>query len=156
MDISKENLQELIVLKEKMAVMELQYKYVRSVDERDVETSVDVFHKDGKLWVVRANGKNLIGGPPEIRAFFKEIAERDFVFARHFITNPVVKIEGDRASFRSYYNTLFIHDTITRVVLGFYDDTLVKDKGEWKLMEKQIILGWNNNMVPLKDFIKTG
>ena len=129
MDISKENLQELIVLKEKMAVMELQYKYVRSVDERDAETSVDVFHKDGKLWVVRANGKNLIGGPPEIRAFFKEIAERDFVFARHFITNPVVKIEGDKASFRSYYNTLFVHDTVTRVVLGFYDDTLVKDKG---------------------------
>ena len=156
MDISKENLQELIVLKEKMAVMELQYKYVRSVDERDVETSVDVFHKDGKLWVVRANGKNLIGGPPEIRAFFKEIAERDFVFARHFITNPVVKIEGDRASFRSYYNTLFVHDTFTRVVLGFYDDTLVKEKGEWKLAEKQIILGWNNNMVPLKDFIKNG
>ncbi len=129
MDISKENLQELIVLKEKMAVMELQYKYVRSVDERDVETSVDVFHKDGKLWVVRANGKNLIGGPPEIRAFFKEIAERDFVFARHFITNPVVKIEGDKASFRSYYNTLFVHDTVTRVVLGFYDDTLGQRKG---------------------------
>ena len=33
MDITKENLQELIVLKEKMALMELQYKYVRSVDD---------------------------------------------------------------------------------------------------------------------------
>ena len=154
MDITKEQLQDLMELKEKIAVMELQYKYVRSVDERDVDTSVNVFHKDGKLWVVRANGKNLIGGPPEIRDFFKEIASRDFAFARHFITNPVVKIEGNKASFRSYYNTLFVHDTFTRVVLGFYDDTLVKEKGEWKLMEKQIILGWNNNMLPLKEFIK--
>jgi 3-phenylpropionate/cinnamic acid dioxygenase small subunit len=154
MDITKEQLQDLIELKEKMAVMELQYKYVRSVDERDVKTSVNVFHNDGKLWVVDSKEKRLIGGPPEIEAFFTEIAGRDFAFARHFITNPVVKIEGDKASFRSYYNTLFIHDTLTRVVLGFYDDTLVKDKGEWKLMEKQIILGWNNNMVSLKDFIK--
>jgi len=154
MDITKEQLQDLIEFKEKMAVMEMQYKYVRSVDERDVRTSVDVFHKNGKLWVVSAKEKRLIGGPPEIETFFKEIAARDFAFARHFITNPVVKIEGDKASFRSYYNTLFIHDTFTRVVLGFYDDTLVKDKGEWKLMEKQLILGWNNNMVSLKDFIK--
>ena len=154
MDITREHLQDLIELKEKMAVMELQYKYVRSVDERDVKTSVNVFHKDGKLWVVSSKEKKLIGGPPEIETFFKEIAARDFAFARHFITNPVVKIEGDKASFRSYYNTLFIHDTFTRVVLGFYDDTLVKEKGEWKLMEKQIILGWNNNMVPLQDFIK--
>jgi len=153
MDIAREHLQDLIELKEKMAVTELQYRYVRSVDERDVKTSVGVFHKDGKLWVVIGKEKKLIGGPPEIEAFFKEIAGRDFVFARHFITNPVVKIEGDKASFRSYYNTLFIHDTFTRVVLGFYDDTLVKENGEWKLVEKQIILGWNNNMVPLKDFI---
>ncbi|OGP63051.1 MAG: hypothetical protein A2170_11700 [Deltaproteobacteria bacterium RBG_13_53_10] len=154
MELTEKLIQDLTEMKEKMAVMELQYKYVRSVDERDVKTSVNVFHHDGKLWVVDSKEKRLIGGPPEIEAFFTEIAGRDFAFARHFITNPVVKIEGDNAFFRSYYNTLFIHDTFTRVVLGFYDDTLVKDKGEWKLMDKQIILGWNNMMVPLKDFLK--
>ena len=154
MELTEKLIQDLTEMKEKMAVMELQYKYVRSVDERDVKMSVNVFHKDGKLWVVDSKEKRLIGGPPEIEAFFTEIAGRDFAFARHFITNPVVKIEGDKASFRSYYNTLFIHDTFTRVVLGFYDDTLVKDKGEWKLMDKQIILGWFHNLVPLKDFLK--
>ena len=154
--MTEKELRDLMELKEKMAVMELQHRYVRSVDERDVKTSVDVFHGKGRLWVVTPKEKKLIGGPPEIEAFFKEIAGRDFVFARHFITNPVVEINGNKASFRSYYNTLFIHDTFTRVVLGFYDDALVKEEGEWKLMEKQIILGWNNNMVPLKDFIKKG
>jgi len=154
MEISKEQFQELIEMKEKMAVMELQYRYVRSVDSRDVKTSVDVFHRKGKLWVVDDKEKKLIGGPPEIEAFFKEIAGRDFVFARHFIINPLVKIDGDRASFTSYYNTMFIHDTFTKILYGFYDDKLVKEKGAWKLMDKQIIMGWNNILVPLKDFIK--
>ena len=154
MEMAKDQLEKLMVLNEKMEVMEVQYKYVRSVDERNWKTSVDVFHKNGKLWVVDGKQKKLIGGPPEIEAFFKEIAARDFAFARHFITNPVVKLEGDRASFTSYYNTMFIHDTFTKVIYGFYDDKLIKENGQWKLLEKQIILGWNNIMVPLKDFVK--
>jgi 3-phenylpropionate/cinnamic acid dioxygenase small subunit len=154
MEMTEALIQDLIEMKEKMAVVELQYKYVRSVDERDWKTSVGVFHSEGKLWVVTTEQKKLIGGLPEIEAFYKEIAVRDFIFARHFITNPVIKVDRDHASFISYYNTLFIHDTLTRVIFGFYDDKLVKENGEWRILEKQIIMGWNNNLVPLKELLK--
>ena len=154
MEAKDDLVRDVLELKEKMAVIELQYKYVRSVDERDWKTSVAVFHKDAKLWVVTAAEKKLIGGIPGIESFYKEIAGRDFTFARHFITNPVVEVKGHQASFKSYYNTMFIHDTFTRVIYGFYDDKLVKEAGEWKLLEKQIILGWNNNLIPLKDLFK--
>ncbi len=154
MEAKDDLIRDVLELKEKMAVMELQYKYVRSVDERDWKTSVAVFHKDAKLWVVTATEKKLIGGIPGIEAFYKEIAGRDFTFARHFITNPVVEVKGHQALFKSYYNTMFVHDTFTRVIYGFYDDQLVKEAGEWKLLEKQIILGWNNNLIPLKDLFK--
>ena len=151
MDISKDQLMALVVTAEKMNVMELQYKYVRSVDTRDWKASVDVFHSEGVLYVVEAGTKKLIGGKPEIEAFFREIASRDFIFARHSITNPVVSVDGDNASFKSYYHTTFVHDTFTKVIFGYYDDRLAKEKGEWKITEKQIILGWNDFLIPLRE-----
>ena len=140
-------------LKEKEAIIELEYRYVRSIDERDYKLTADLFHEDGTLYWKG----HLIGGKPEIEEWFKEISERDFIFARHFITNSVVKLENENtASFRSYYNTLFIHNTFTRVVFGFYEDKLVNENGEWKILEKQIIVGWDDNLVPLKDFKRKG
>lgn len=151
MEMTKNQMESLLEVKEKMNVMELEYRYVRSVDERDWKTSVDVFHQDGKLYVVDADERRLIGGKPEIEAFFREIAGRDFIFARHSISNPVVTLDRDNASFNSCFHTTFIHDTFTKVNLGYYDDKLVKEKGEWKLMEKQIIVGWSDFLVPLKE-----
>ena len=151
MEISKDQLEGLLKTVEKMNVMELQYRYVRSVDTRDWKTSVDVFHRDGVLYVVEAGEKKLIGGKPEIEAFFREIASRDFIFARHSITNPVVSINGDNASFKSYYHTTFVHDTFTKVIFGYYDDKLAKEEGQWKLMEKQIIMGWSDFLIPLRE-----
>ena len=73
MEIKKEQLATLIQLQEKMEVIELQYAYVRSVDKRDWQTSLDVFHTDGKLFVVDSGERQLIGGKPEIESFFKEM-----------------------------------------------------------------------------------
>jgi 3-phenylpropionate/cinnamic acid dioxygenase small subunit len=151
MEISKDQLEGLLKTVEKINVMELQYTYVRSVDTRDWKTSVDVFHRDGMLYVVEAGEKKLIGGKPEIEAFFREIASRDFIFARHSISNPVVSVDGDNASFKSYYHTTFVHDTFTKVIFGYYDDKLAKKEGQWKLMEKQIIMGWSDFLIPLKE-----
>jgi 3-phenylpropionate/cinnamic acid dioxygenase small subunit len=151
MEISKDQLTALVKTAEKMNVLELQYKYVRSVDTRDWKTSVEVFHPEGVLYVVEAGKKKLIGGKPEIEAFFREIASRDFIFARHSITNPVVNVDGDKASFKSYYHTTFVHDTFTKVIFGYYDDKIAKEKREWKVMEKQIIMGWSDFLIPLKE-----
>ena len=142
----------LLEMKEKMDVIELQYKYVRSVDERDWKMSAGLFHEDAQLYVTESGKKRLIGGKPEIEAFYQEISERDFIFARHFITNPVVKIDGHHASFTSYYNTMFMHDTFTKVIFGFYDDKLVKADSQWWFTEKNIIMGWNDLLVPVKEF----
>jgi 3-phenylpropionate/cinnamic acid dioxygenase small subunit len=152
MEISDSRIQDLLDMKEKMDVLELQYRYVRSVDERDWRLSSDLFHEDGRLYVTQSEQKRLIGGKPEIQAFYKEIAERDFIFARHFITNPVVRIDGPRAFFTSYYNTMFIHDTFTKVIFGFYDDTLIKGNDGWRFTEKNIMMGWSDFLVPMKEF----
>lgn len=62
----------------------------------------------------------------------------------------MVSVDGDNASFKSYYHTTFVHDTFTKVIFGYYDDKLAKEEGQWKLMEKQIIMGWSDFLIPLK------
>jgi len=151
MEITENQIADLMQLKEKMEVMELEYRYVRSVDSRDWQTSVDLFHSDGQLYLVVDGERDLVGGKPEIEEFFREIADRDFIFGRHSISNPIVTFEGDTASFSSYFHTTFIHNTFTKVNFGYYDDKVEKEKGEWKLMEKQIVVGWSDLLVPLKD-----
>lgn len=155
MELGKDQIAALLETAEKMSVIELQYRYVRSVDTRDFKTSVDVFHTEGLLHVLNNGRKRLVGGRPEIEAFFREIASRDFTFARHSISNPVVRIDGDRATFESYYQTTFIHETFTKMIFGYYDDKLAKENGEWKLTEKQIILGWSEFLVPFKELRQT-
>jgi 3-phenylpropionate/cinnamic acid dioxygenase small subunit len=156
MEMTPDQIRDLLEVKEKMDVLELQYKYVRSVDERDWGTSAELFHEGAKLYVTDSGQKRLIGGKPEIETFFREIAARDFIFARHFITNPVVRIDGQQAFFTSYYNTMFIHDNFTKVIFGFYDDHLSKVDGQWRFTEKNIIMGWNDFLVPMKDFRRAG
>ena len=151
MEITKEQLAGLIQQQEKMEVLELQYTYVRSVDTRAWQTSVDVFHPDGKLYVVASGERELIGGKPEIKSFFEEIAGRDFIFGRHSISNPIVTFKDEMACFSSYFHTTFIHPTYTKVNFGYYDDKLLKEKGQWKLLEKQIIVGWSDLLAPLSD-----
>lgn len=156
MEMTPDQVRELLEMKEKTDVLELQYKYVRSVDERDWRTSAELFHEGAKLYVTDSGQKRLIGGKPEIGTFFREIAARDFIFARHFITNPVVRIDGQHAFFTSYYNTMFIHDSFTKVIFGFYDDKLGKVNDRWGFTEKNIIMGWNDLLAPIKDFKRAG
>ncbi|MFC1862856.1 nuclear transport factor 2 family protein [Thermodesulfobacteriota bacterium] len=150
MEITENKLTDLMQFKEKMEVMELEYRYVRSVDSRDWQTTVDLFHSAGQLYLVVDGKQDLVGGKSEIEKFFREIANRDFIFGRHSISNPIVAFEGDTASFSSYYHTTFIHDTFTKVNFGYYDDKVEKEEGVWKLMEKQIVVGWSDLLVPLK------
>jgi hypothetical protein len=152
MEMTADQIRDLLEMKDKTAVLELQYEYVRSVDERAWGTSAELFHDGAKLYVTDSGQKRLIGGKPEIENFFREIAARDFIFARHYITNPVVRIDGEHATFTSYYNTMFIHDTFTKVIFGFYDDKLYKVNNRWRFTEKNIIMGWSDFLVPMKQF----
>lgn len=148
---TRDQVEGLVELKEKMDIIELQHRYVRSVDEKDWKTSVELFHPDAKLYLIDAGKKRLLGNKNEIETFYRGIAEKDFIFSRHFITNYTVEIYGNTASFKSYYNGTYIHDQFTWIILGRYDDKMIKENGQWKVMEKEIDHGWNDFLIPLKD-----
>lgn len=148
MEVTNDVLKELVLIKEKMAVIEVENRYVQSLDARDWRTSASIFHPEGKLHLA---DRTLIGRE-KIEEFFKSIAEGNFIFSRHFITNPLAVVEEDKATFTSYYNTTKIYETHTWVIFGFYSDRLVKDAGEWKVVEKRLTKGWEDFLMPVKAF----
>ena len=97
---------------------QLQYKYIRSVDERDWETSVEVFHQDGKLYLLDRAKKRVFGDKNEIEAFYKGIASKDFIFSRLFIIDPVVKMDGTKLF---SYLIIMLH-TCTTLLHGSFSD----------------------------------
>lgn len=151
MEISKEMIKELSELKDKMDVIEQQYKYLHSVDNRDWQTSVNVFHQDGKLYLFDRGKERVFGDKNEIEYFFKGISEKKFSFVRHFISNPIVELDRDKATFKSYYNATYIDETFTWIILGTYSDEMVKVNGKWKVLVKYINHGWNDFLIPVKD-----
>ena len=72
-------------------------------------------------------------------------------FVRHYITVPVVTVQGDAARFESYYTTTYLHEKFTRVIAGYYDDRLVKRNGAWKFAEKVFGYAWNEFLLPVGD-----
>lgn len=134
--------------KDKMDIIELQYRYIHAVDGRKWKDAVGVFHTNAKLYLLDRGKERLFGNTAEIEYFYKGIAEKRYIFSRHHIVNPVVEITGDSAKFKSYYNALYIHEDFTWVIFGTYNDELIKENGIWKLLVKYIDHGWNDFFVP--------
>lgn len=151
METARDEMKILLDLKDRMDVTDLEYRYVRAVDDNDWRTCVKMFHQDAKLYVQESGKKKLIGGLPGIEAMFKDLAGRKLIFGRHYITCPTVVVSNNNATFRSYYNTIFIHDVFTRIIFGCYDDKLVKENDEWKFMEKVFTWEWHDFLVPMND-----
>ncbi|HSW39879.1 MAG TPA: nuclear transport factor 2 family protein [Acidobacteriota bacterium] len=129
-------------------IEDLQARYLFALDFFDMDTYVSTFTEDGILDIIAYQAK----GRDEIR---KRIEEARAVFnpasgtdqgpypptSRHNITNIVIKIDGDRATSRSYWFQYGNNNPERRAQLnsyGHYEDELVKVDGQW-LFSKRVI-----------------
>jgi len=151
MEVTKEEMENLIEQRDKTDVIETEYRYIRALDTGDWRSVVKLFHKDAKLYVRESGEKRPVGGLPEIEAMYKDLAGRKVIFQRHYITVPLATVNGQTATFWSYYNAMFVHDAFTRLNFGVYDDQLIKENGEWKFIEKIFGWDWHEFLVPIKD-----
>jgi ketosteroid isomerase-like protein len=121
---------------DRLAIHELLARYSHAIDGRDYAAWVDCFTADGVL--VSAMGVS--SGRLELEAFAKtyEAGRARMPNARHFMTNIATKIDGDRASARSYVQITTSNPQGVRVLFtGQYDDELVRIDGMWKFAERR-------------------
>jgi hypothetical protein len=132
---------------DRAAIGNLQGRYLFALDFRDAEAYASTFSEDGVInW---ARGE--IKGRKAIHDFLssgiydptKTAEEGKWPAAsRHFVTNQVIKVEGNKAKAVTYWfqatNNTADRRTMVLGLFGHYEDELVKIDGQW-FFKKRVI-----------------
>jgi hypothetical protein len=132
---------------DRAAIVDLQGRYLFALDFQDAATYASTFAEDGILdW---ARGE--IKGRKAIYEFISSgiynparSAEKGKwpAASRHFITNQVIKVEGNTARARTYWfqatNNAADRGSMVLGLFGHYEDELVKIDGQWYFKRRAI------------------
>jgi|SRR5690348_10213339 hypothetical protein len=124
-------------LEDTEGVWHLFMEYRRLLDARDYAAYSQLFVEDGE-WLGNLGEAR---GPAEIEALLERTLERypdDSSRTHHLVCNPVVQVDGDRATAQStwVYVTRDEHDRPELSLLGHYDDVLTRDGDGWKFLRR--------------------
>ena len=95
------------------------------------EELVNMFTEDG---VGDAGPFGRYEGKAELTKFYRDTVPGSFSFMKHMLHNPVVKVNGDKATSEYYFDMAGTHKAPKRAIWisGKYDDEYVKVDGVWK------------------------
>ena len=119
----KEKLQYLLDHEE---IRQLAAKYVFAFDTRDEEAYVSCWTEDG--FVERRGYQPTWQGHEQLAALVRVFP----VEGRHLTTDLLIKVEGDRATMKSYLLYLDMKQPCEVSMVGVYDDILVRTSEGWK------------------------
>jgi len=134
---------------DKIEIMELQSRYMFAIDWRDPQAYGDTFTEDAVLaWPEgHAQGREKIR-ESVVRAgeYFRRQADAAApakpARLRHFVTNQVVKIDGDTAHAVAYWFDVN-NDNQPRwpylAAYGYYEDDLVRTADGWRFSRRNVV-----------------
>jgi ketosteroid isomerase-like protein len=130
-DMSQKDLEERIKLLEDIeAIKQVKYNYCYTVDAGDVEGWLTGFTDDA----IADFGHARYEGKKELRRFVAEVFPSECAFTKHHVTNPVIKVNGDKAT-----GTWYAHvpgtfkPTGAAMWIGVtYEEEYVRKRGKWK------------------------
>lgn len=134
--------------KDRAEIEDLQSRYLFAFDWQDAEVYASTFTEDGVLDFAGGviQGREAI--KEEIEVFGELLDRRNEALAperpariRHYVTNVIIKIDGDTATSRSYWWE-FNNDQRDRTpylgAYGHYEDELKKVDGQWLFSKRKI------------------
>jgi len=118
------------------AIRDLLACYTYNGDRGRVADLAACFAADG---VLEYPGNRPVG-PAAIAASLTS-GRRDprLTFVRHHITNPLIRVDGDGATARSYFT---VHSNFGPDHSGTYDDTLVRTPEGWRFAHRRVRIDW--------------
>ena len=131
--------QRLQALEDREAIRELLIAYGRTLDQRDFRAFADLFAADGGEWV---GGMGGVQGRPAIQKLMEDTIGKNTGGMNspnlHVFSNESIEVNGDEA--RALSKWIFVvrgDDNRPQLVyLGHYDDTLIREQGEWKFKRR--------------------
>jgi hypothetical protein len=115
------------------------HRYGHAIDAGDEATWVELFVADGEFRVRGHGGGYTITGHAELAAFARRHSRRPEAFHQHVVTQPVIEVDGDRATCVSRFFVI-VMDGERPVVrtFGTYRDELLRGAdGEWRFVVRQ-------------------
>ena len=134
------------------AIRQLKARYCEICDAgHDPDDIVSIFTEDG-IW--EGEGIARAVGHEEIKALFRTF-QRTISFSQHMVQNPIIEVEGARASGRWYFFGMFTYakDDQARWQAARYHEDYVKEGDSWKIRHLRIAppvmsaryeTGWRN------------
>ena len=127
----------LQVLEDIEAIRELKARYCLYCDDSYDSEGIASLFVDDAVWDGGVLGR--CDGRDEIRSFFKS-ASRVISFAIHHVCNPLIEVEGDRATGQWYLFQPCTYTDGERAIwmLARYHDEYVREASAWKFQNVKI------------------
>ena len=125
-----------------IGIQQLLFRYCHVVDRGTVEEIAALFHPGAVLLPVYESDKRY-EGRASIQGWYERYDQqlrKRVRFLRHKIESPVIDVTGDDATSVCYLDADAITISTDKpvVVLGRYDDRLVRHESSWYFMERKI------------------
>lgn len=116
-------------------------RYCFALDGGKLEELGPLFHREAVFSVSFENGQQHTGRET-IQAWYERFFQQrpgQYRHMRHKIYEPLLTVNGNTATAAAYFDADSVEaDGKVRVVTGRYDDTLVREQGQWFFKERTI------------------
>lgn len=118
------------------AIRDLLARYTYNGDRGRLNEMTACFAANGVLEYL---GKAPQGPAAIAAALASGTRDARLTFIRHHITNPLIAVDGDDATARSYFT---VHSNFGPDHSGTYDDRLVRTAGGWRFAHRRVRIDW--------------
>jgi hypothetical protein len=126
-----------------MAIQQLLHRYCHALDRGSVEEVVELFHRDAVFLPAYESDARHVGRDAvrDWYANYDRTLRANVRFLRHKISCPAIEVSGNEATSVCYLDADAIPAGSDQsiVLVGRYEDKLVKDAGRWWFKERKII-----------------
>ena len=124
-------------LEDREAIRNLLMEYGRTLDARDFKAFSELFARSVGEW---NGGMGVARGPEAIRKLMEESITGKPGANFHIFNNEMIDVDGDRATAVTKW-TFIVKGKDGRpqsVYLGHYNDTLIREDGRWKFLQRKV------------------
>lgn len=120
------------------AIRDLLARYTYNGDRGRVADLADCFAVDG---ILEYPGDSPAGREAIVASLTSGTRDPRLTFVRHHITNPLIAVDEDRATARSYFT---VHSNFGPDHSGTYDDQLVRTSEGWCFAHRRVRIDWQS------------
>ena len=135
-------------LLDKQEITECILRFARGVDRHDAELARSAYHEGA-----RDDHAMFVGSGAEVVEWADGLHDQHFRSHQHYVANVLIELDGDEAHAESYVIRVGGAKDSHGHTLGGgrYLDRLERRDGEWRIVDRVLIIEWDDDFGPVAD-----